>query len=126
MARTTKYALLAVVLTAGLAAEARASLIVNTPAGIAAGQSFIVVFYDSTIGNAEATSISTYNGYITTAASGITYSGGTISSWQILGATAAADPAATVFSSSLSIYDDEGHLLGANGAAWFASGSQTN
>jgi PEP-CTERM motif len=123
MPRTTAYAFFALVLMAGLAAEARATLIVNTPAGISGGQSFIVTFVDTTIGHATDTSIADYNSLIATAASGITYSGGTIGSWQILGATAAADPAATVFSSSLPIYDDLGHLLGTSGPEWLSAGA---
>jgi MYXO-CTERM domain-containing protein len=115
--------LLALVLMGGLAAEAHASLIVNTPAGVGPGQSFIVVFVDTTIGHATDGSIADYNALITTAASGnITYPGGTISSWQILGATAAADPAASVFSSTLPIYDDKGDKLATNGATWLAGG----
>jgi hypothetical protein len=120
MPRTTFLALLLVV---GLAAEARADLMVSTPSGIGGGQSFIVVFVDTTFGTAESTSIATYNGYIATAASGIKYSDGTISSWQILGATATADPAATVFNSKLPIYDLEGDKLGTSGSEWDSSGS---
>jgi hypothetical protein len=117
-------ALLALVLMGGLAAEARASVIVATPAGVGPGQSFIVTFVDTTIGHATDTSISDYNALITTAASGnITFPGGTIGSWQILGATATADPAASAFSSALPIYDDKGDKLGTSGSEWLASGS---
>jgi hypothetical protein len=124
MSRTTISASLALVLMAGLAAEARASLIVNTPAGVGPGQSFIVTFVDTTIGHATDTSIADYNTLISTAATGnITYPGGTIGSWQILGATATADPAATVFSSTLPIYDDKGDKLGTSGSEWLASGA---
>jgi hypothetical protein len=124
MPRIAMYAFLALVLMVGLAADARASLIVSTPAGVGPGQSFIVTFVDTTIGHATDTSIADYNALITTAASGnITYPGGTIGSWQILGATAAADPAASAFSSSLAIYDDKGDKLGTSGSEWLSSGS---
>ncbi len=123
MSRRTVYAFLALVLMAGLTAEARASLMVSTPAGVGPGQSFIVTFVDTTIGHATSTSISDYNALITTAAANITYSGGTISAWQILGATATADPAASAFSSTLPIYDDLGHKLGTSGSEWLSSGS---
>jgi len=123
MPRTTMPALLALVLMGGLAADARASVIVATPAGVGPGQSFIVTFVDTTIGHATDTNISDYNALITTAASGnITYPGGTIGSWQILGATATADPAASAFSSTLAIYDDKGDKLGTSGPQWLASG----
>jgi hypothetical protein len=122
MSRRALPACLALLLTAGLAADARASLIVNTPAGVGPGQSFIVIFVDTTIGHATDTSIADYNALITTAASNITYSGGSISNWQILGATAAADPAATVFTSTLPIYDDKGDKLANTGVAWVAGG----
>lgn len=121
---------LALVLMAGLAAEARASLMINTPAGISGGQSFIVVVFDDArsgvAGTGSYTSISTYNSDINTDLSGISYSKGTFTSWQILGATATADPAATVFGSSLPIYDDKGDKLGASGSAWLASGYTPN
>lgn len=137
MPRTTIYASLALLLMAGLAAEGRASLIVNTPAGIAPGQSFIVTFFDYQApvhaGGGESTDITTYNAAITSAASGISYSGGTIGAWQILGATAAADPAATVFSSSLSVWE-VGYpppandvytetKLASSGSTWISGGS---
>jgi hypothetical protein len=124
MSRTILSASLALLLTVALAAEARASVIVTTPAGVGPGQSFIVTFVDTTIGHATDTSIADYNTLISTAATGnITYPGGTIGSWQILGATATADPAATVFSSSLPIYDDKGNKLGTSGSQWLASGA---
>jgi MYXO-CTERM domain-containing protein len=133
ISRMTTYALLALGLMVGLAAEARAETI-TTPAGVAPGGSFIFVFYDSTIGNAESTNIATYNALIATAASGITYSGGTIGTWQIIGATASADPAAALFSSSLPVY--QAGLVGgvtftetklaSSGSAWLASGVTPN
>jgi hypothetical protein len=137
MPRVTIHAFVALLFMAGLAAEARASLIVKTPTGIAPGQSFIVTFFDYQApvhaGGAESTNIATYNAAIASAASGITYSGGTIGAWQILGATATADPAATVFSSSLSVWE-VGYPPPANdvytetklattGATWIAGGS---
>jgi hypothetical protein len=123
MPRTTFLALLLMV---GLTAEARASLMITTPAGIGGGQSFIVAFVDTTFGNAESSSISTYNAAIATAASGITYSDGKIGAWQILGATATADPAATAFSSSLPVYGTNGGLLGTSGSEWLAAGAAPN
>jgi hypothetical protein len=124
MPRTTAYAFLALLLTVGLAAEARASIIVATPAGVGPGQSFIVGFVDdSPIGHATATTISTYNALITTAAAGITYPGGTIGTWQVLGATATSDPAAGAFSSSLAIYDVKGDVLGTSGSEWLTAGT---
>jgi PEP-CTERM motif len=123
MPRATLHALFALVLIVGLAAEARASLIVSTPAGIKPGGSFIVTFVDTTIGHATDGLIADYNSAIATAAANIVYPGGSIGSWQILGATATADPAATAFSSSLPVYDDVGHLLGTSGSEWLAAGS---
>jgi hypothetical protein len=124
MPRIATHAFLVLALMGGLAAEARASLIVSTPAGVGPGQSFIVTFVDTTIGHATDTNIADYNALITTAASGnITYPGGTIGSWQILGATATADPAASAFSSTLAIYDDKGDKLGTSGSEWLSSGS---
>jgi hypothetical protein len=122
MSRMTTFAFLALVLMVGFAAAARASLIVTTPAGVAPGGSFIVAFVDTTIGHATSTSISTYDASITTAAANITYSGGTIGTWQVLGATASSDPAASAFSSLFPVYDDKGDLLGTSGSEWQTAG----
>jgi hypothetical protein len=128
MSKTTISALLALVLMAGLAAEARASLIVNTPAGIGPGQSFIVTFIDDATptAHAESTSISTYDTAVTSAASNIVYSGGTIGSWEIIGATATTNQAAALWATTLPIYNDKGTLVGANGSAYLASGYSPN
>jgi hypothetical protein len=110
----------------GLAAEGRAEMI-TTPAGIGPGQSFIVAFLDYTTpardGTAESSNIATYNAAITSAASVITYSGGTIGAWQIIAATATADPAAALFSSSLPVYGTTGIELATHGSTWVSTGN---
>jgi hypothetical protein len=130
MSRIPIQAFLVLALMGGLAAEARASLIINTPAGIAPGGSFIVTFIDdalaSTHGTGAYTSISTYDTDITNAAANFSYTGGTIGSWQIIGATASTNQAAALWATTLPIYNDKGTLVGANGATYLASGYSPN
>jgi len=73
---------------------AHADFIFQTPTGISPGQSFNVVFFDSIGDSALSSNIADYNAAITSAASGIHYSGGTIGSWSIIGATPTADESA--------------------------------
>ena len=113
----------AVALLLGGVGESHAGFIFSTPAGIAPGQQFIVVFLDSTGGAAASTDITNYDNAVSNAASGITYSGGTIGSWSIIGATASSDAAANLFSSSLAVYDLDGNLLASSGSAYLSSGS---
>jgi hypothetical protein len=128
MPRVTIYAFVALLFMAGLAAEARASLIITTPAGIAPGKSFIVTFIDDATptAHAESTSISTYDTAVTSAAANFSYTGGTIGSWEIIGATAATNQAAALWATTLPIYNDKGTLVGANGSAYLASGYSPN
>lgn len=128
MPRSTIHVILALVLIGGLAAEARASLIVATPAGIAPGGSFIVTFIDDATptAHAESTSISTYDTAVQSAAANIVYSGGTIGSWEIIGATATTNQAAALWATTLPIYNDKGTLVGTNGSTYLASGYSPN
>jgi hypothetical protein len=135
MSRPFPPAVLALVLTVGLTAETRADFMFSTPAGIAPGQSFNVVFLDSTGGTAISQNINDYNTAVSSAASGITYSGGTIGSWSIIGSTRTVNEATALFTSPLPVYDLHGALLGSNGNSYFMTalspsidqnGTQTN
>jgi hypothetical protein len=92
--------------------SARAGLIISTPSGLNLGDKFFVVFLDSTPTTATSPDITTYNNAVATAASGITYPGGTIGAWQIIGATAASNEYPGLFNSGdYPIYDVKGDLL---------------
>jgi hypothetical protein len=90
----------------------------QTPAGVGPGQQIIVVIVDSVGGTAQSTNISDYNAAITSAASGISYQGGSIGSWSIIGSTAATNAATALFASPLPVYDIVGHLLSSSGQTY--------
>jgi hypothetical protein len=105
-----------------IASQTRADFVIQTPAGIAPGGSFIVVFVDNASHFADSTSIGTYNNFIATDAAGITYNG-TIGSWSVLGATSAVNNATALLASNLPIYDTQnsGTLLASSGATLLSS-----
>jgi hypothetical protein len=88
MFRTIAPSALALFLSIALSGASRADFAFQTPADISPGQSFNVVFYDSTGDSATSSNLADYNAAITSAASGISYAGGTIGSWSVIGATA--------------------------------------
>jgi autotransporter-associated beta strand protein len=116
MFRAAVSVVLAVFLSIALAGACRANFTFQTPAGINPGQSFNVVFYDSVGFGATSANIADYNAAITSAASNIQYSGGTIGSWSIIGATPTADESAGLFGSNLPVYDLRGNLLASTGS----------
>jgi hypothetical protein len=105
-----------------LAGTCRASLIFQTPSGINPGQSFNVVFYDSIGSGATSANIADYNAAVTSAASNIQYSGGSIGSWAIIGCTATADESGGLFGSNLPVYDLSGNLLASTGGVYQSIG----
>src|SRR5215469_5367203 len=122
MFRTIRPTVFALFLSIALDGVARADEILQTPAGISPGQSFNVVFFDSIGDSALSSNIADYNAAITSAASGIHYSGGTIGSWSIIGATPTADESAGLFGSNLPVYDLRGNLLGSTGGVYQSIG----
>jgi hypothetical protein len=114
--------LAALAMLLGGAGMSRADFMFSTPAGISPGQQFIVVFIDTTGGTAVSTKIADYNGDVGAAASGITYSGGTIGSWFIIGATATDDPAQALFASPLPVYNLNGGKLAQTGVDYLNAG----
>jgi hypothetical protein len=103
--------------------SARAGIIIPTPSGLTQGDTFFVVFLDSTPTTATSTDITTYDNAITTAASGITYPGGTIGPWQVIGATASTNQALPLFTAStVPVYDVSGDQLATTGVSYLAAG----
>ena len=113
---------LALFLSIALSGASGADFVFQTPAGVSPGQSFNVVFFDSIGDGATSTNIADYNAAITSAASGINYSGGTIGSWSIIGATSTADGSAGLFGSNLPVYDLRGNVLASTGGGYQSSG----
>jgi hypothetical protein len=109
--------LCALVALGALTPTSRAGLIIPTPAGLTTGDHFFVVFVDSTTHPATSTNIADYNTFIQTDASGITYPGGTIGSWQVIGATAAVNEASSLFTDTTTpVYDVSGTELSTSGS----------
>jgi autotransporter-associated beta strand protein len=111
-----------VFLSATLTGKCDANFTFQTPADINPGESFNLVFYDSIGYSATSANIGDYNAAITSAASNIQYSGGTIGSWSIIGATSSADESAGLFGSNLPVYDLSGNLLASTGGSYQAIG----
>jgi hypothetical protein len=122
MSRAIVPTALALFLSITLSGASRADFAFQTPAGISPGQSFNVVFYDSIGDAATSTNIADYSAAITSAASGINYSGGTIGSWSVIGATQTADGSAGLFGSNLPVYDLGGKLLASTGGVYQSIG----
>ena len=72
----------------GLGAETRtdASLVINTPAGLTAGDTFRIVFLTDGGTTATSTSITDYDNFVTSQAGGATYNGVTVT-WQAIAST---------------------------------------
>jgi autotransporter-associated beta strand protein len=122
MFRAPLSCVLAVFLSVTLAGTCRADFTFQTPDGINPGESFNLVFYDSIGYSATSANIADYNAAITSAASNIVYSGGTIGAWSIIGATSSADESAGLFESNLPVYDLSGNLLAATGGTYISIG----
>src|SRR5437879_4809735 len=103
MVRTSWFAFLALMLTAGFAAEARASFMISTPSGLNPGDQFFVIFATSTTTPANSLLIGTYDAFITATAAGITYGGGT-PTWKDYGRTRMDDNIANFFTGSAPVY----------------------
>jgi hypothetical protein len=106
----------------GGAGTARAGFMFHTPSGVSPGEQFIVVFLDTVGGPATPGTIGDYNTEIAAAASGITYQGGTIGNWSIIGATASTNGARALFNSSLPVYDLDGGKLASSGVSYLTNG----
>jgi hypothetical protein len=103
--------------------SARAGFVINTPAGLNPGDKFFVVFLDSTLVSATSTDITTYQNDITTAASGITYSGGTIGAYHVIGATPSTNDATTLSSdTSTHVYNLNSQLQTTSGGSYISQG----
>ncbi|MEN3355836.1 MAG: hypothetical protein V7640_3994 [Betaproteobacteria bacterium] len=102
--RTSWLAFLALMLTAGFGADARAiPFTITTPAGLNPGDQFFVVFATSTTTPATSPLITTYDAFVTGAASGITY-GGVIPTWKVYGRTSTVDNISSFFTGSAPVY----------------------
>jgi hypothetical protein len=116
--------LCALVALVSLTPTSRAGFIINTPSALTPGDTFFVVFLDSTPIQATSTDISTYDKAIATAATGITYPGGTIGAWQVIGATEATNAAQQLFTNTTTpVYDLLGNLLASSGVSYLTRGA---
>ena len=73
---------------AGPGSRSEASLLLNTPTGLADGAQFRFVFVTPGTRNATSTSIGDYNSFVNTQAGGATY-GGTVVNWYAIASTSA-------------------------------------
>jgi len=104
MLRPSWLAFLALMLTAGFAAEARATpFTITTPAGLNPGDQFFVIFATSTTTPATSPVIATYDAFVTVAASGITY-GAVAPNWKVYGRTHTEDNISSFFTGSAPVY----------------------
>jgi hypothetical protein len=102
---------------------ARAGFVINTPSGLTPGDTFFVVFLDSTTHPATSTNIDDYNKFIHDDAAGITCPGGTIGAWQVIGATNANNAASPLFTNTTApVYDLLGTNLAPSGVDYLATG----
>jgi hypothetical protein len=121
MLRTSWLAFLALMLTAGFAAEARAGFAITTPAGLNPGDQFFVIFATSTTTAATSTAIGTYDAFVTAAASGITYGGGT-PTWKVYGTTRMDNNIANFFTGSAPVYLLNGVQIGTSATSFASAG----
>ena len=121
MSRAINPSVLALVLPFVLAGESRADFMFRTASGVGPGQQIIVVIVDSIGGAAVSANVSDYSAAISSAASGISYQGGSIGSWSILGSTAGTSAATALFTSCLHVYDIRG-LLSPSGQSYLTRG----
>jgi len=104
MLRTSWLAFLALMLTVGFAAEARATpFTITTPVGLNPGDQFFVIFATSTTTPATSPVIATYDTFVTVAASGITY-GAVTPTWKVYGRTHTDDNISSFFTGSAPVY----------------------
>ena len=123
MLRTSMVASLALVLALGLAAEARAGLMIQTPTGLNPGDQFTVMFVTSGGFSVASSMISTYNTDVTTAANneGVTYNGTSLT-WTVFGATDADNEASMLLSSPAPVYSLLANdLISSSGSTLLAS-----
>ena len=122
MSRSTLLAFLALILTAGVAAEAAATpFVITTPSGLNAGDQFFVVFATSTATDATSPVIGTYDAFVTAAAAGITYGGGT-PTWRVYGRTHTNDNITAFFTGSARVYLLDGEQIGASATTFALNG----
>ena len=92
------------------AAPALAGVVLTTPAGLTAGETFRYVFVtDDTIA-ATSSSISTYNNFVTAQAGGATYDGAVVT-WDAMVSTSAVSVKTNIGASTGAIYDVNGDLV---------------
>jgi hypothetical protein len=103
---------------------ARAGFFINTPSGLAPGDTFFVVFLDSTKTDATSADISTYNNAVASAASGLTYPGGAIGVWRVIGATESVNASTPLFTNTTTpVYDVLGSRLADTGVEYLQFGN---
>jgi hypothetical protein len=103
--QASKFALaiLASWLVLGAETRSKAALVIQTPAGLAAGDTFRIVFVTDGTTNATSPDISSYDAFVTAQAGGATYKGMTVN-WQAIGSTANDNAVVHVGSSTAGVF----------------------
>ncbi len=131
MNRTARLALwlgFACVALGGPAVVARAGVVLATPAGLAPGDQFRIVFVTNASTNATSTDIATYNAFVNTDAAGATYDAAVVS-WKVIGSTQTVDAATNIGAFAVPVYLSNGTLIALStttGAGGLWSGSILN
>jgi hypothetical protein len=82
--------LTAIAVTGGLFAPCQAGIVLNTPSGLTAGETFRFVFETDGTTTANSSNIADYDSFVNAQAAGATYDG-TVVNWQAIGSTASVD-----------------------------------
>jgi|SRR5580704_3394818 hypothetical protein len=116
MRRPSLLAFLALILALEFADQARAGIMIATPAGVNPGEQFTVILVTQEFFTDPSADISTYNSDVTNAANtaGVTYNGASLN-WLVLGATATTNNATALLSSTAPVYQLNGSLLASQG-----------
>jgi len=116
MLRPSLLASLALILALEFTDQARAGIVIATPAGVNPGEQFTVILVTKEFFTDPSADISTYNSDVTNAANtaGVTYNGASLN-WLVLGATATTNNATALLSSTAPVYQLDGSLLASHG-----------
>jgi hypothetical protein len=111
--QTVRIALATAMLWVGFGAGGRAEaggIVLNTPAGVSAGESFRFVFITDATTLATSSSIATYNSFVNAQAGGATYNGSVVT-WDAIGSTSSASAINNVGQTQAPVYLVDGTLV---------------
>ena len=102
LTRATMLSVL-LVIVGGWVGSATAGLVLDTPAGLAPGAQFRIVFVTTDKVDAISSDISTYDHFVQAQAGGATYNGVTVN-WQAIGSTAGVNAIDHIGQSEVPVY----------------------